>query len=104
MIVQRAGAKERPPVHPYLVMLIAMVAPGSGHWAAGNIQRGVMFAWFMFVFGWLSWRLAGPNIGVIGRLSGGLFIYALSVMDAYRIARFRWMRYRAGQPGGGAAG
>ena len=103
MSVQPAGTSRRPPVHPYVVMLIAMVAPGSGHWAAGNIQRGVMFAWFMFVFGWLSWRLAGPDIGIIGRLSGGLFIYALSVMDAYRIARFRWARYRAGQAPGASA-
>ena len=103
MSAQPVGPKQRPPIHPYLVMLIAIVAPGSGHWAAGNIQRGVMFAWFMFVFGWLSWRLAGPDIGVIGRISGGLFIYALSVMDAYRIARFRWVRYHAAQTGGDSA-
>ena len=85
----------RAPVHPYLVLLIAAVAPGSGHWAAGNIQRGVMFAWFMFVFGWLGWRLTGPDTSTIGRLAGGLLIYAVSIMDAYRIARFRWAQHQA---------
>jgi hypothetical protein len=94
------AAPQRAPLHPYLVMLIAAVAPGSGHWAAGNIQRGVMFAWFMFVLGWVSWRLAGPDVSVIGRLAGGLFIYAISIMDAYKLARLRWERYRAGAASG----
>jgi hypothetical protein len=90
-----SAVKPRPPIHPYLVMLIAMVAPGSGHWTAGNIQRGMMFAWFMFILGWVSWRLTGPEVSVIGRLAGGLFIYAISVMDAYKIARLRWAQYQA---------
>ena len=86
---------QRAPLHPYLVLLIAAVAPGSGHWAVGQIQRGVMFAWFMIVLGWVTWRLAGPDASAIGRLSGGLLIYAISVMDAYKIARLRWARYHA---------
>jgi hypothetical protein len=90
----------RAPLHPYLVLLIAAVAPGSGHWAVGVIQRGVMFAWFMFVLGWISWRLTGPEISPIGKLSGGLLVYAVSILDAYRIARFRWARYHAGGKAG----
>lgn len=92
------------PMHPYLVMLIGAVAPGSGHWAAGQIQRGMMFAWFMFILGWISWRITPEDLSPVGRLSGGLLIYAVSVLDAYRIARFRWERYRLGQSGGKAAG
>ena len=87
--------QQRPPLHPYLVMLIAALAPGSGHWAAGNIQRGAMFAWFMLILGWISWRMTGPDTSIIGRLAGGLLIYTISIMDAYRIARFRWARYWA---------
>jgi hypothetical protein len=90
----------RAPLHPYLVLLIAIVAPGSGHWAAGNVQRGVMFAWFMFILGFVSWHLTGPETSVIGRLAGGLLIYAISIMDAYRLARFRWAHYRAGSATG----
>ena len=95
-----AAPNSRPPLHPYLVMLIAALAPGSGHWAVGIIQRGVMFAWFMIVLGWISWRLTGPEINPIGRLSGGLLIYAISILDAYRIARFRWARYWAERAAG----
>ena len=85
----------RAPLHPYLVLLIAFVAPGSGHWAVGAIPRGAMFAWFIIILGWITWRLTGPEISPIGRLSGGLLIYAISIVDAYRIARFRWARYWA---------
>lgn len=92
--MNEAAAKPRP-IHPYLVMLIAILAPGSGHWAAGHIQRGMMFAWFMFVLGWISWRLSSPEINPVGRLAGGLLVYAVSIMDAYRIARFRWAQYQA---------
>ena len=90
----------RPPLHPYLVMLIAIVAPGSGQWAAGNVQRGVIFVWFILIFGWIGWHLAGPGISPVGRAAGGIFIYAISVVDAYRMARFRWARYRAGLTAG----
>ena len=90
----------RPPLHPYLVLLIAVVAPGSGHWAAGNIPRGAMFAWFIVILGWITWRMTGPDVSPIGKLSGGLLIYAISILDAYRIARFRWARYKAGHAAG----
>jgi len=90
------STQPKAPLHPYLVLLIAAVAPGSGHWAVGQIQRGAMFAWFMVILGWISWRMTGAEVSPIGRLSGGLLIYAISILDAYRIARFRWARYHAG--------
>ncbi|WP_303981543.1 hypothetical protein [Dongia mobilis] len=88
----------KPPLHPYLVMLIAIVAPGSGHWAAGHIQRGMMFAWFMFILGFITWKITPAELSLLGRLSGGLLVYAVSIMDAYRIARFRWARYHSANP------
>jgi hypothetical protein len=90
----RTAGTPRPALNPYLVLLIAAVAPGSGHWAAGNIQRGVMFAWFMIILGWVGWRLTAPDHSAIGRLSGGLLIYAISILDAYKLARIRWTLYR----------
>src|SRR5205085_2569505 len=73
------NAPGRPPLNPYLVMLIAIVAPGSGQWAAGNVQRGVVFVWFIMIFGWVGWHLAGPGVSPFGRLAGGIFIYAISI-------------------------
>jgi len=91
------GPPPRRPLNPYLVLLIAIVAPGSGHWAAGNIQRGMMFAWFMFVLGWVTWNLAGPHASVVGRLSGGLLVYGISILDAYKLARLRWAEAQRGR-------
>lgn len=87
------------PIHPYLVMLIAIVAPGSGHWAAGNIQRGVMFAWFIFILAWITWKITPVELSLFARLSGGLVVYGMSILDAYRIGRLRWVRYHAEQSG-----
>lgn len=84
------------PIHPYLVMLIAAIAPGSGHWAAGHLQRGVMFAWFMFILGWITWKITPVELSLFARLSGGLVIYGMSILDAYRLARLRWALYQAG--------
>ena len=95
-----SDSNTRAPLHPYLVLLIAALAPGSGHWAAGSIQRGAMFAWFMLILGWITWRVTGPDTSIIGRLSGGLLIYTISILDAYRAARFRWARFHAGQSTG----
>jgi hypothetical protein len=86
------------PIHPWLVLLIGMVAPGSGHWAAGNIQRGMMFAWFMFVLGVVTWHLIGPEHGKLLRLSGGILIWGISVLDAYKLGRIRWTVYRHARP------
>lgn len=94
----QTAAPANRPLHPYLVMLIAAVAPGSGHWAAGQIQRGMMFAWFMFILGWICWHLIPPEQGTLMRLAPGLLIYGVSVLDAYRIARFNWERHRLAQP------
>ncbi|GAB2178055.1 hypothetical protein [Dongia sp. agr-C8] len=94
------STQSRAPLHPYLVMLIAVLAPGSGHWAVGNIQRGMMFAWFMFILGWVTWRITGPEVSAIGKLSGGLIVYAVSILDAYRIARFRWANFKSGRAAG----
>jgi len=96
----KSATPGRAPLNPYLVMLIAIVAPGSGQWAAGHLQRGVIFVWFILIFGWIGWKLAGSGISPVGRLAGGIFIYAISIIDAYKLARLRWARYRAGESAG----
>ena len=32
---------------------------------------------------------AAPDVSLIGQYAGGIFIYAISVLDAYRFARIR---------------
>ena len=50
---------------------------------------------FMLSLGFVTMQLAAPERSFIGRHAGGVFVYAISVMDAYLIARYRWEMIRA---------
>lgn len=78
------------PMHPYLVLVIAIVLPGVGQVVNHNPMRGLTMLFFMLVLGVVTYQLAAPGISVIGQFAGGIFIYALSIMDAYMVARIRW--------------
>jgi len=81
-------------IHPYLVLLLAIVLPGAGHVAVGQPQRGLGFAFFTLLMTAVTWMTTTPAQSFIGRVSGGLFIWALSIPDAYRIARLNYERSR----------
>lgn len=84
------------PWHPYLVLVAAILLPGSGHVLNGMWLRGLQFIFFIALFGWLTTRIAPPEASFIGRHAGGVFIWCLSVLDAYRIARIRFEVWRRG--------
>jgi hypothetical protein len=77
--------------NPYLVLTLAVILPGAGHVAVGESRRGLAFAFFVVLFGALTYATTTPEISFIGRHAGGLFIWALSIPDAYRRARIRAM-------------
>jgi hypothetical protein len=74
---------------PYLVLALAVVLPGAGHVAVGEARRGLAFAFFVLLFAALTYSTTTPEHSFIGRHAGGLFIWALSIPDAYRRARLR---------------
>lgn len=78
------------PWHPRLVLLVAVILPGVGQVLNQNPMRGLTMLFFMLVLGVVSYQLASPDVSVIGQFAGGLFVYAISVMDAYQWARVRW--------------
>jgi hypothetical protein len=98
---------EARPANPYLV-LAASIFPGCGHVMLGMASRGLQFLFFMVILGWVTTKFAPEGASFIGRHACGVLIYALSILDAYRIARIRHTRwtYRtgpgdtAGQPEG----
>ena len=77
------------PMNPYLVLVLAIFLPGAGHVAVGEARRGLAFALFVVLFAMLSYVTTTPDQSFIGRHAGGLFIWALSIPDAYRRARLR---------------
>lgn len=83
----------KPPLHPYLVLLIAVLLPGMGQVVNATPQRGLMMAFMMLSLGWVSYHLTTPEHSFLGRYAGGIFIYAIAVLDAYKWARVRWELY-----------
>jgi len=87
---QSDGSGARPPLRPYVVLLVAILLPGVGQVLNNTPPRGLMFIFFMMALGWVTMHLAPPDASFVGRYAGGFFIYAISIMDAYRWARYRW--------------
>lgn len=85
---------DRRPMHPYAVLALAIVLPGSGHVAIGQPQRGFGFAFFSLLLALMSWHTTTPEHSFVGRSAGGLFVWALSIPDAYRIARLNFEAWR----------
>ena len=86
----------RRPWSPYAVLAFAILAPGAGHVAVGQPLRGLGFAFFALLLASLSWQTTLPDQSLIGRAAGGLFVWALSIPDAYRIARFNFEQWHRG--------
>jgi len=78
------------PRNPYHVLLAAVVLPGSGHVLQGRAQRGLLFLFFTVILGWVSGHIMPESATFIGRHIGGVFVYGVSVLDAYKWSRVQW--------------
>ena len=74
---------------PPLVLAVALVLPGMGQVLNREPLRGLTFAFFALLLGAFTLVTADPGVSWVGRLSGGLFVHALAVLDAYKRARIR---------------
>ena len=90
-----SNSNDRPPINPYVVLVLAILFPGAGHVAVGQPQRGLGFAFFTLLLALVTWYTTTPERSFIGRAAGGLFVWALSIPDAYKLAKIQytaWMR------------
>ena len=78
------------PKHPYLVFLAAVILPGAGHVLLGQAQRGLTFLFFAVILGWASFKVMPEHMSFFSRHVGGIFIYGISILDAYKIARVKF--------------
>lgn len=87
------GEPARPlkrPFHPWLVLAVALALPGVGQVINNTPMRGLVMLFFMGLLGLFTFLTTTPEHSFLGRYAGGLFVYAISVMDAYRWSRYRW--------------
>lgn len=89
----------RQPPNPHLVLATAILLPGCGQVLNRQPMRGLTFLFFMLLLGGITFITAPAQASVIGHIAGGLFVYALTIPDAYRTARLRWTLWQKGQAG-----
>ena len=77
------------PLTPILVLLIAILLPGMGQVINNTPVKGLVMITFMVILGLITFNLAEAHISMVGKLAGGIFIYAISIMDAYYWAKYR---------------
>jgi membrane associated rhomboid family serine protease len=83
------------PLPPPLVLGVALVLPGMGQVLNREPLRGLIFAFFALLLGAFTMVTADPGVSWVGKLSGGIFVHAMAVLDAYRRARIRTETARA---------
>lgn len=74
---------------PLAVLGVAIVLPGVGQVLNRMPVRGLVFVFYIVLLGVITYRLTTPEHSFLGRYAGGLFVYAISVLDAYRWAVHR---------------
>lgn len=78
------------PRNPYHVLAAAVILPGSGHVLQGRASRGLLFLFFTIILGWVSSHIMPESATFIGRHIGGVFVYGVSILDAYKWSRVQW--------------
>ncbi len=89
MRTAREGTRAEKAMNPNLVLLIALVFPGVGQVVNRMPTRGLVFVFYVILLGVVTYNLTTPDHSFVGRYSGGIFVYVLSVLDAYRWALYR---------------
>ena len=79
----------RKPVEPVLVLIAAILLPGVGQVINQQPVRGFIFLFFLFLLGGFTFVTAAPDVSLVGKFAGGIFVWAMAILDAYRHARIR---------------
>lgn len=74
------------PLHPKIVIAAALFLPGSGQMLNGDPIRGITMQFFMMFLAYITYKVTGPEISLLGRIAGGVFVYLVSVLDARAVA------------------
>ncbi len=77
------------PANPYVVLVVAILLPGMGQVLNRQPLRGLIFVGFTVLLGAFTLKTAAPEVSFVGKMSGGLFVWAMAVFDAYKTARIR---------------
>lgn len=85
------------PPNPYLVLAVATVLPGMGQVMNRQPLRGLIFVFFILLLGAFTLKTAAPEVSFVGKTAGGLFVWAMAMIDAYKTARVRHTLWQHGK-------
>lgn len=68
------------------VMIGALVVPSSGYVFFGKPVRGLLMLCWTFALGYITFQLTTPEISWMGRLSGGITVWTLSLLETRTLA------------------
>ena len=71
----------------WLPVFAAGAIPGSGHVLLERPARGLIFLFWMIIFGYVTFHLTSEAVSTAGRLSGGFAVWIVSVLEVYRLAK-----------------
>jgi hypothetical protein len=73
----------------WIPVISAAIIPGSGHVMLGRSMRGLIFVFWMIIFAYITYHLTSESISVIGRFSGGIAVWVISILEVQKISRLR---------------
>ncbi len=82
------------PLNPHIILALAILLPGAGQVFNREPVRGLIFVFFILLLGGFTLQTAAPEVSIVGKLAGGIFVYAVSIYDAYKRARIRYEVWR----------
>ena len=77
------------PLNPRLILAVAIILPGVGQVLNRQPVRGLIFVSFAVLLGAFTLKTAAPDVSFVGKVSGGIFVWAMAAFDAYKTARIR---------------
>ena len=79
----------KPPVNPRLALAVAILLPGMGQVLNRQPMRGLIFVCFAVLLGGFTLKTAAPDVSFVGKVAGALFVWAMAVLDAYKVAMIK---------------
>lgn len=73
----------------WLLIIVAIIVPGSGYVITGRSVRGLLMLMWMFVFAFITYHLTDSSILFPVRLSGGFIVWILTVVETWRAGKRR---------------
>ena len=71
----------------WIILLLTALLPGTGHIIMGKPLRGLVFVFWIIIFAYITFQLSASSISPVGRLSGGIAVWILSILEIYKLLK-----------------